>query len=514
MEANFFRALAPEIASDLAQARIGKVYSPEDGIWTFALNKPGRRPFLLFHPAKSDGLLFVSDRKPENPATPSAHAMWYRKRLAGRFVVGHAVDWPGLRLALELSKGEGRYLVFSLRKGLWLTDELDESFDRDPDWPDLDTALNTPEIWRTYPHISPPLRKTLAVLPRSGAQALLTALRRPAEGFYVGFGKNGPNLPSAWPVPGFEGRMEYFDSALKAAAAAGEPRLYPLLARLESRERTAAYKARRKKLRRALALVRKDRERLQGLCDLQRQAEALQAEMYRFAESAGASLPAKIRVTHPDGEELEVCLDRRRSLSGNLELLFRKAAKGERGLSIVAQREALLLEELEAMRAGESVVEQGPPTGGKGGGKDGGVDGPGVVIPKKYDKLAVRLFRSSDGFLLVRGRNAKANHQLLSVAASPFDYWFHAKDVPGAHVVLRRDHPRQEVPEQSLHQAAVLAALSSKVASNPKAEVICAQVRDVRKIKGAHLGMVRVENVERVLYVDVDAELENELAFG
>ena len=136
------------------------------------------------------------------------------------------------------------------------------------------------------------------------------------------------------------------------------------------------------------------------------------------------------------------------------------------------------------------------------------------MIPKKYEKLAVRLFRSSDGFSSRPGTQCKGQPSTAQLAASPFDYWFHAKDVPGAHVVLRRDHPRQEVPEQSLRQAAILAALSSKAATNPKAEVICAQVRDVRKIKGAHLGMVRVENIDRVLYVDLDSSLEESLAWA
>ncbi|MFW5488249.1 MAG: NFACT RNA binding domain-containing protein [Desulfovibrio sp.] len=511
MEANFFRALAPEIAHDLAQARIGKVYSPEEGIWTFALNKPGRRPFLLFRPAKNDGLLFVSERKPENPAMASAHAMWYRKRLSGRFVCGYAVDWPGLRLALELSPGPGRYLIFSLREGLRLADELEPEFGVEPEWPAPEEALDNPEIWRKYPQISPPLRKILRGLPRAAGLALFASLQNPSTGFYLGY-RNDPEeplLPSAWPVPGFSGRMEYFESALKAAAAAGEPRLYPLLARLEARERTDAQKAQRKKLRRSLALIAKDQDRLRGLCNLQRQAEALQSQMYLFAN---APLPRTVRLTHPDGEELEVCLDPRLSLSGNLEMLFRKAAKGERGLKIVAQREQLLRNELGRLLGGGNVAQPDGENGVSGAEQNSNPDIP--VIPKKYEKLAVRLFRSSDGFLMVRGRNAKANHQLLSFAASPFDYWFHAKDVPGAHVVLRRDHPRQEVPEESMREAAILAALSSKASASPRAEVICAKVKDVRKIKGAHLGMVRVDTVDRVLYVDVDSSLEDNLAYS
>ncbi len=133
-------------------------------------------------------------------------------------------------------------------------------------------------------------------------------------------------------------------------------------------------------------------------------------------------------------------------------------------------------------------------------------------LPTRLRGLAVTAFRTSDGFAAYRGKNAKANHELLSRAASPHDLWFHAAGGPGAHVILKLDYPDQEPPERSLEQAAALAGLRSHYAGSDRAEVLCARVRDVRKVKGAALGSVRVDQVRQTLAVDLDPGLETRLA--
>lgn len=132
-------------------------------------------------------------------------------------------------------------------------------------------------------------------------------------------------------------------------------------------------------------------------------------------------------------------------------------------------------------------------------------------LPARYRKLKVGVYRSSDGFYLLRGRNAQANHQLLTQVASPFDYWLHAQDGPGAHVIIRRDFPRQEVPETTLQEAAVLAALASHLKMGDRGDVLLCLVRDVRTIKGAALGVVGVDKVLRTVRPAIDPNLEKRL---
>ena len=121
--------------------------------------------------------------------------------------------------------------------------------------------------------------------------------------------------------------------------------------------------------------------------------------------------------------------------------------------------------------------------------------------------MAAHVYRTSDGFLALRGKNAKANDQLLRLA-SPFDLWFHAADGPGAHVILRRDHPGREAPRASLEEAAGLAALASFAAGAGTADVWMARVADVRRIKGGPAGQVTVSRILETLRVAVDPALE------
>jgi len=137
-----------------------------------------------------------------------------------------------------------------------------------------------------------------------------------------------------------------------------------------------------------------------------------------------------------------------------------------------------------------------------------------LLLPKRYQGLAVSCFRTTDGFLVLRGKSSQANHDMLSRAAGPHDYRLHAAGGPSAHVILRRDYPDQPVPEQSLLEAAGLCALKSWRKDDAKAEVLLALVKDVRKVKGAAIGSVAVDQVERTLLVALDPGLEERLALS
>ena len=78
------------------------------------------------------------------------------------------------------------------------------------------------------------------------------------------------------------------------------------------------------------------------------------------------------------------------------------------------------------------------------------------------------------------GKNARDNDRLTSEMSGQ-DYWFHASDVPGAHVVMKRGGDMME--------AARLAAIHSK-AKGPLVKVTMAQGTDVYKPPGAPPGLV------------------------
>lgn len=503
MEANFFRFLADELGTLLTGRRIDKVFGPSPGVWTLKIQNPGDPLHVLFRPAKSAGHLFLSPIKPVNPANAPAMAMWFRKRLRNRKILGYAVNWPNLRLALELTPRDnppsGRYLVLDVREGMNFMDELDADFDTHPDWPALEDVRTAPDIWREYPHISPPLRKVLTGLPEDEAHLLyLSVVGGTADTFHLRRTNTGWQPPLAWE----NGSGDAFPSALDAANAYGERTLFPLLEMEEEKPTQTLLKRARKKVKRNLARLDQEEARLQKLADEKVKAEALQAELYRIKDEEGLE---QVVVTHPEHGEMIVELNPHLSPTENMERYFKMADKADRGFPHVQRRREELMAELKRLEEG-SLPDHQAPTRDKPAS-----EGP-PPLPKRYKGLAVSLFRSSDGFTIIRGKNKQANHHMLSKASSPFDMWFHVADGPSSHVILKRDHPGHEVPERTLVEAAVLCGLKSFRKDDGKADIMYALVKDVRKVKGLAHGQVMVDNKIESLRVDLDPELEENLS--
>src|SRR5208282_6876023 len=66
------------------------------------------------------------------------------------------------------------------------------------------------------------------------------------------------------------------------------------------------------------------------------------------------------------------------------------------------------------------------------------------------------------GFELCVGTSAAANEYVTFQLAQPEDLWFHVRDLPGAHVVLRRLQRDNIVNDDLILLAAKEAALHSK----------------------------------------------------
>ncbi len=105
---------------------------------------------------------------------------------------------------------------------------------------------------------------------------------------------------------------------------------------------------------------------------------------------------------------------------------------------------------------------------------------------------------SRDGYVVWVGRNSRQNAQLTFKRANPQDIWLHARDVPGAHVVIRDDGRR--IRDELLKEAASVAAFYSQRREDNNVQVDYTRVKYVRAIKGAGPGMVTYRN-EKSLWV-------------
>jgi predicted ribosome quality control (RQC) complex YloA/Tae2 family protein len=101
---------------------------------------------------------------------------------------------------------------------------------------------------------------------------------------------------------------------------------------------------------------------------------------------------------------------------------------------------------------------------------------------------------TKDGFVLWVGRNSRQNEIVTFDKGSPQDVWLHARDVPGAHVIIKMDG--RALPDRVIEQAAALAAYYSARRGEARAVVDLTFRKYVKKIKGGATGMVTYRNEE------------------
>lgn len=116
--------------------------------------------------------------------------------------------------------------------------------------------------------------------------------------------------------------------------------------------------------------------------------------------------------------------------------------------------------------------------------------------PKAFNPLKVI---SSDGFTILIGKNNRQNDFLSLKVAGDEDIWLHAKDVPGAHVIIRTQG--KPVPPRTLEEAAGLAAYFSRSRQAGRVAVDYTTAKHVRKPPGARPGMVLYDNY-RTIYIE------------
>jgi predicted ribosome quality control (RQC) complex YloA/Tae2 family protein len=247
--------------------------------------------------------------------------------------------------------------------------------------------------------------------------------------------------------------------------------------------------------------------------DLRRGAEAILAGL-AVAERRGN----RLLVPDPydeDGRVLEVLVDPARSDQANAELLFRRAGRLRRAQNHVQEKRERLAKQLASLAALESRLEaverladlealdrQRPRwlRAARGTAKSRSQSLPDSkagrpsVRQKRLEKdpraRRIRRFVLGGQWHTLVGGGAAANDFLTFRMAAAHDFWLHAADYPGAHVVVRNPGRRGELPPVILRQAAALAAHFSRAPGPGPVAVRWTQARHVRKGRGLPPGTV------------------------
>jgi len=299
---------------------------------------------------------------------------------------------------------------------------------------------------------------------------------------------------------------------------------------LEERRKALAREvgARLERNRRKLETQREELARAGQSEHLRRQGELLTANLSLFGNG-----PLKVERVQavdyydPNMAEVEVEVDPSLSASANAQVLFARYARAQRALEAVTgniaategdigylESVAGLIDMAEDIEHLDSVQEElealgytcpdrrisGPGAHGAGrGGRAGRTGRSGHTGRTEHGGRSTRgqrpeahmpsRYTARSGHEIYVGRNNLQNDHLTLKLARGHDLWFHAKDVHGSHVVLRR-RASEDVPEETVRAAALLAAYYSRARMSSNVAVDCTEARNVRKPRGARPGMV------------------------
>jgi predicted ribosome quality control (RQC) complex YloA/Tae2 family protein len=235
---------------------------------------------------------------------------------------------------------------------------------------------------------------------------------------------------------------------------------------------------------------------------LRARADLLLAQLHRVERGAE-------RVTLDDfaGGSVEIDLDPALNAADNASRLYDTARRRDRaaaripGLVAAAERERARMERLiERARSGEldaAELERMRPQG------RAAERAAGPALP-------YREYRTTGGLEVRVGRGSRANDELTFRHSSPTDVWLHARDVAGAHVILRWDRADENPPSGAVTEAAVLAALFSRARTSGTVAVDWTRRKYVRKPRRSAPGLVLPERVKTV-FVEPDPAAEERM---
>ena len=191
-----------------------------------------------------------------------------------------------------------------------------------------------------------------------------------------------------------------------------------------------------------------------------------------------------------------------KTLSEIAESYFRRYVKARNGQQIIKER----IEKTEtAINDNENLLQQiDAAIEARDSEFLASIIGPKLKAPARQEKKlaaafkGARRFTSSDGYEILVGKKAADNDYLTFRVARSLEIWMHAADYPGSHVVIRNPN-KKEIPNQTLVEAAQLAAFYSNGRKQIKAAVNYTQKKFVNKPRKAAAGLVSLSSFKTIL---------------
>lgn len=549
-------AMVRELRSRLLLGKIEKIYQPQPEQLLFVIHTSHGKQKLFISASGSHSAAYFIDKTPENPPSPPVFCMVLRKHLgAARItdiiqhendriieIIFETVDEMGFnvnrKLIVEIMGKHSNILLVDIASGRIIDSIKHVGIDvnrtrqilprKTYEYPptqhkkpfmevtkdDITSIMvNQMQVERSFldniQGISPALAQTMAAAedPYTWLTRLRTSISKGTFTPLVYIKDGKPADFHITPLVPYEDDENYealyFDTLSQAAAYYFVNRETSNAIKQRSNDLLRVVKNQISKLKLKMQRLSEDLERAQNSEKFRLYGELLTANLH-LAKQGDDKVTV---VSYYDGTEITIPLDPKYSPARNAQMYYKKYGKAKtavkekqhqleetsaeieylESVSSFAER-AASIEELELIRSeltDSGYLRKRNRSKNSSNRKKTRHDPYSYILPS--------------GKAVMAGRNNNENDWLTFKKASSKDIWFHAKDMPGSHVILFTDGT--EATEDDLFRAASIAAFHSKGVSSENVPVDFTKVRFVKKPAGAKPGYV-IFTHNKTLYVN------------
>ncbi|MCB2230016.1 DUF814 domain-containing protein [bacterium] len=206
-------------------------------------------------------------------------------------------------------------------------------------------------------------------------------------------------------------------------------------------------------------------------------------------------------------ERVTIELDPAQSPQDNIESYFRKYRKGREGLELLIRRREISRSELDELQQMQNELDSSYESASRKYASE-----LASLLPREAGRresaprLPYREYTLSTGLTIYIGRDGADNDRTTFEFARPHEFWFHAQQCPGSHVVMKFPNKSFEPSKREIEETAAIAAWHSKARNDSLVPVIYTQRKYVRKPRKAKPGLVTVERETSVMVQPRPAE--------
>lgn len=257
------------------------------------------------------------------------------------------------------------------------------------------------------------------------------------------------------------------------------------------------------KLELKMKKLKREQQAAEKLDTFQLYGELLTANSYAIEKGA---IEVTVDNYYEEGQQVTIPLDPQKSAIDNAQRYYTRYTKAKNALTMIAEQLEKTAEDIQYFEMVLQQVMQASPEDIEEIREElmelGFMRARHRKKKQKSKRPSPEQYVSSTGIAISVGKNNKQNDYLTFKIASRQHVWLHTKDIPGSHVVIHHEAP----DEQTLQEAAILAAYFSKARESSAVPVDYTEIRHVKKPNGSKPGFV-IYFEQKTLFVNPEEDV-------